>query len=216
MLFFRGLFTGTQGIHRLWAGALRLVVTLPRLVASAPRLLASLLGHITGALRLLASTPRLDARALGCSQVHTMFSPALQGVPILNTIACIILLYQWSAITATLKAGRNVLIRSDSVLRLTHPSLHSTATQIRQETSTVEDTFCCCPYYDHLDIYTSQLLKVSLNTLWCYLLCMHSNQHCEPGISSVTGIGSSFYYSRDCSPMGSTIIFFWTALAVSQ
>ena len=96
-------------------GAPRLVVGAPRLVAGAPRLVA-------GAPRLVASAPRY-------SQVHPMFSPAPQGVPKLITLTPMVLLYQSSEIPVTLKAGRNALLGSDTLLKLMYLSLHSTSSQ---------------------------------------------------------------------------------------
>jgi len=40
-----------------------------------------------------------------------------------------VLLYQSSEIPVTLKSGRNALLGSDTVLKLTHLSLHSTSSQ---------------------------------------------------------------------------------------
>ena len=101
-----------RGAPRLVAGAPRLVVGPPRLVAGAPRLVA-------GGPRLVAGAPR-------CSQVHPKFSPALRGVSKLSTITPMVLLYQSSEISVTLKAGRNALLGSDTLLKLTHLCLHST------------------------------------------------------------------------------------------
>jgi hypothetical protein len=79
--------------------------------------------------RLVVGAPRFVAGAPRCSQVHPKFSPALRGVPKLITITPMVLLYQSSEISVTLKAGRNALLGSDTLLQLTHLSLHSTSSQ---------------------------------------------------------------------------------------
>jgi len=63
------------------------------------------------------------------SQVHTKFSPALGRVPKLIAITPMVLLYQSSEIPVTPKAGRNALLGSDTLLKFTHLSLHSTSSQ---------------------------------------------------------------------------------------
>jgi len=79
---------------------------------------------IPGAFKLVVSAPRLVAGVARCSQVHPMFSPALQGVPKPITSTSMVLLYQSSEIAVTLKAGRNSLLGSDTLLKLMHLSLH--------------------------------------------------------------------------------------------
>jgi len=127
-MFFPDCSTVIRGAPRFVAGAPRLVIGAPRLVAGAPRLVA-------GAPRLVAGAPRLVAGAPRCSQVHPKFSPALRGVPKLITITPMVLLYQASEISVTPKAGRNALQRSDTLLNLTHLSLHSTSSQTLLESS---------------------------------------------------------------------------------
>ena len=61
--------------------------------------------------------------------MHTKFSPALQDILQLIAITPIVLLYQSSEIPVNLKASRNVLLSSDTLLKLTHLSLHSTSSQ---------------------------------------------------------------------------------------
>ena len=78
---------------------------------------------LPGALRLVVGAP-------GRSQVHPKFTPVLRGVPKLITITPMVLLYQSSESPVTLKAGRNALLGSDTLLKLTHLSLHSTSSQI--------------------------------------------------------------------------------------
>jgi len=46
----------------------------------------------------------------------------------------------------TLKAGRNALPLSDTLVKLTHLSLHSTSSQTLLESSSDENTFCWCTY----------------------------------------------------------------------
>jgi hypothetical protein len=127
MLFFPDCSIVIRGAPRLVAGAPRLVVGAPRLVVGAPRLVA-------GAPRLVAGAPRLVAGAPRCSQVYPKFSPALRDVPKLITITPMVLLYQSSEISVTPKAGRTALLRSDTLLKLTHLSLHSTSSQTLLET----------------------------------------------------------------------------------
>jgi len=69
------------------------------------------------------------------SQVHPKFFPAHRGVPKLITITPMVLLYQSSEISVTLKAGRNALLQSDTLLKLTHLSLHCTSSQTLLEAS---------------------------------------------------------------------------------
>jgi len=114
MLFFPDSCTVIRGAPRLVAGAPRLVVGAPRFVVGAPR-------FVVGA-------PRR-------SRVHAKFSLALRGVPKLITITHMVLLYQSSEIPDTLKAGRNALLGSDTLLKLTHRSLHSTSSQTLLESS---------------------------------------------------------------------------------
>ena len=105
--------TVIQGAPRL-VGASRLVISTPSLVVGAPR--------------LVFGAPR-------CSQVHPTFSPALQGVLKLITITPMVLLYQSSEIPVTLKAGRNALLGSETLLKLTHLRLHSISSQTLLEAS---------------------------------------------------------------------------------
>ena len=71
----------------------------------------------------------IPALVLRLSQVYPKFSPALQHVPKLITITLMVLLYLSSEIPVTPKAGRNTLLGSDSLLKLTLLSLHSTFSQ---------------------------------------------------------------------------------------
>ena len=68
-------------------------------------------------------------------QVHPKFSPALRCVPKRITITPMVLLYQSSEIPGTLKAGRNALLGSDTLLKLMLLSLHSTSSQTLLESS---------------------------------------------------------------------------------
>jgi len=98
-------------------------------IRGAPRLVA-------GALRIVASAPRLVAGAPRYSQVHPKFSLALRGVPKPLTLTPMVLLKQSSEIPDTLKASRNALLGSDTLLNLMHLSLHSTSSQTLLEAST--------------------------------------------------------------------------------
>jgi hypothetical protein len=127
-MFFRNCSTVIGGPPRLVVSAPRLVIGAPRLVVSAPR-------HVVGAPRLVVGTPRYVASAPCCSQVHPKFSPAHQGVLNLLTITPLVLLFQSPEIPLTPKAGRNTLLESDTPLKMTHLSLHSTSSQTLWETS---------------------------------------------------------------------------------
>jgi len=78
------------------------------------------------------------------SQVHPKFSPALRWVPKLITITPKVLLYEVSEIPVTPKAGRNALLGSDTLLKLTLLSLLSTSSQKLLETPSDKNTFCWC------------------------------------------------------------------------
>jgi len=69
------------------------------------------------------------------SQVLPMFSLALRGVLKLITLSPMVLQYLSSEIPGTLKAGRNSLLVTDTLLYLTHLSFHSTSSQILLESS---------------------------------------------------------------------------------
>jgi len=69
------------------------------------------------------------------SQVLPQFPPALRGVLKLITITPMVLLSQLSETPVTLKAGRNALLGSDTLLKLNHLSLHSTSSQTLLESS---------------------------------------------------------------------------------
>jgi len=78
------------------------------------------------------------------SQVLPNLSSALLGAPKPITISPMVLLYQSSEIPVTLKSGRNALLGSDTLLKLTHLSLHSTSSQTLLEASSDWNTFCWC------------------------------------------------------------------------
>ena len=104
---------------------------LPGQLSALPDLLpaqADVLRLVVGAHRLVAAAPR-------CSRVLPTISPALRGVPKPITIALIVLLYQSSEIPVTMKAHRNALQGSNTLLKLTHLSLHSTSSQTLLEAS---------------------------------------------------------------------------------
>jgi hypothetical protein len=121
MLFFPDCCTVIQGAPRLVACAPRLVTCTPRHVACTPRIVAGAPRHIGGA-------PR-------CSKVHSTLSPAPQRVLIPPTIAPRVLLYESSEIPVTLKASWNEHLGSDTLLKLTHLSLHSTSPKALLEAS---------------------------------------------------------------------------------
>jgi len=107
----------------------------PRLVAGAPRAVVSAFRLVAGTLRCSQDCPWRSQACRHCFQVHPMFSPALRGVPKPITITPMVLLYQSSEIPGTLKAGRNALLGSDTLLKLMHLSLHSTFSQTLLESS---------------------------------------------------------------------------------
>jgi len=100
----------------------------PRPVTGAPSLVA-------GAPRCSQDCPRRSQACHRCSQVHPKFSLALRHVPKPITVTPMVLLYQSSEIPVTLKAGRNALLQSGTLLKLTHLSLHSTSSQTLLESS---------------------------------------------------------------------------------
>jgi len=99
------------------------------------QVLPGLLSALPGALRLVVGASSHVAGAPRCSHVHSKFSPAIRGVPKPITITPMVLLYHSSEIPVTLKAGRNALLESDTLLQLTLLSLHSTSSQILLEAS---------------------------------------------------------------------------------
>ena len=107
------------------------VLALPDMLSALPDLwsaLPDLWSALPGLSPALPGAPR-------CSQVLPKFSPALRGVPNLFTTTPMELLYQSSEIPVTVKASRNALLGSDTLLQLTHLSLHSTSSQILLESS---------------------------------------------------------------------------------
>jgi len=137
------------GAPRLVIGALWLVISAPWLVIGAPWLVIGppwlVIGaprHVIGASRHVIGAPRLVIGVPWCSQVHPKFSLALRGVSKLISITPMVLLYESSVITATLKASRNALLGSDSLLKLTHLSVHFTSSQTLREAPSDENTFC--------------------------------------------------------------------------
>ena len=123
------------GAPRLVAGAPKLVAGAPWFVAGVPRLVTGASRPVTGALWLVNGAPRLVAGTRRSCQVHPVFSPALRGVPKLITITSLAHLYMSWEILVTQKAGRNVLLGSATLLKLTHLSLHSTSCQTLLEAS---------------------------------------------------------------------------------
>jgi len=113
-------FEVLPGLSPALPGAARLVVGAPRLVIGAPRLVVGAPGLVAGSPRLVVGAPRLVAGAPRCSQVHPTFSPAHRGVPKHITITPMVVLYQSPEIPLTPKPGRNALLGSDTLLKLTH------------------------------------------------------------------------------------------------
>jgi len=133
MGFFPDCSTVVRGAPRLVAGA-------PSPVAGTPRL-------VTGAPRCSQDCSRCSQTCRWCCHVHPKFSPALWDVPIPLTVTPMVLLYHSSEIPVTLKASRNALLGSDTLLKLTHLSLHSTSSQTLLEASRDQNTFCWCNVY---------------------------------------------------------------------
>jgi len=130
-----GLSSALPGAPMLVVSARRLVIGAPRLVVGAPRLVIGAPRIVVSALRLVVGAPRLVVGAPRCSQVQPMFFLALLGVLKRIPITTMVLLYQSSEMTVTLKAGRNALLGSETLLKLTHLSLHSTSSQSLLEAS---------------------------------------------------------------------------------
>ena len=74
--------------------------------------------------------------------MHPKFSLVLGGVLKFITITPMVLLYQSSEIPGTLKASRNALLRSDTLLKLTHLSLHSASSLSLLEAASDYNTLC--------------------------------------------------------------------------
>jgi hypothetical protein len=162
---------------------------------------------VVSAYRLVSGTP-------WCFQGHPMLFPVLRGVPKLITITPIVLLYQSSEISVTLKASRNALLPSDPLLKLTHLSLHTTSCQTLLETPRdsqrlkyillmhladeaytenciiPRSTVSCCHPVSHLTSLISQLTLVYLTL---YISIMHVNQWIESQLRLHLSLG---YISR--------------------
>jgi hypothetical protein len=149
MVFFPDCFTEIQHASKLVVGAPSLVVGTPRQVVGTPRLIVIALrlvvsahtsvadasGLVTSGSRFAASASRLVAATPRCSQVQWKFSPALRGVSNLITITLMILQCQFSEIPVTAKASRNAFWDSDTLLKFTHLSLHSSSSPTLLEAS---------------------------------------------------------------------------------
>jgi len=85
--------------------------------------------------RVVGSTLMILISALRYTQVHPKCCTLPQGDPKRMTNAPMILLIQALEIAVTLKAGRNALQVSATLLRLMHLTLHSTPSQTLLEAS---------------------------------------------------------------------------------
>ena len=83
----------------------------------------------SGCKRFVPGTSESSQECSSYFQVHWRFSPVFRGVPELITITHRVLLYHWSAIAVTLKAGWNAILRFHTLQKLMHLSLHSTSSQ---------------------------------------------------------------------------------------
>jgi len=88
--------------------------------------------------------PRLLSVLPGSLQVPSGLSSILPHVHKLFTITPMVLLYQSAEIPVTLKASWNTLLWSDTLLKLTLPSLHSKSSQTLLEAPCDYNTFCWC------------------------------------------------------------------------
>jgi len=93
--------------------------------------------HVADAPRLVVCTPRRF-------QLHIQYSLVLRGVSNFITITSLVLLFQSSEISVTAKAAWSALLGSDTLLNLTHPSLHSTSCQTLLVAPSNSNTFCWC------------------------------------------------------------------------
>jgi hypothetical protein len=107
----------------------------PRIVIVTPRLVVSTTRHVVGAPRLVTGTSRLVAGTPRCYQVYTKIPSALRGVAKLITNTHMVCLYQSLELPWTPMASPNALFGSDTLLKLTHLSLHSTSSQTLLEGS---------------------------------------------------------------------------------
>ena len=105
--------------------------------------------------RLLYCDSRCSQTCSRCSQVCHRRSQVLPGLS--SALPGLSL-----ALPVTLKAGRNALLRSDTLLKLTHLSLHSTSSQTLLKASSDKNTFCwwILPLY-YSTIWTSTFATVS-------------------------------------------------------
>jgi len=165
---------------------------LPGLSAALPGLSSAL----PDAPSLVIWTPVCVAGAPVHSQVHPKLFPALWGVPKLMAITTMVLLYQSSKILVTPKAGRNALLGSYSLLKLTHRRLHSTSSQTLPEARRDWNTFswwvpgfmksvCLC--------HNAQIGRDQVMSNW-YIPCGKNLE--------VLGIASAAASSCRCSPAG--------------
>jgi len=151
----------------------KVVVGAPMIVVGASIIVVSTSILDVGTSILVMGAPRVVAGAPRCSDVQVKFSPALRVIARLITIAPKILLYQSSEIPVTLKARRNTLIGSDTLLKLKHLSLHATSSQTLLQAPTGYNKFCWCrvpcpvmpPFRSAAFRLTATRVKASISTV---------------------------------------------------
>jgi len=94
-------------------------------------------------------------------------SLALPGILKPITITPMLLLYSSSEIPVTPKAGRNALLQSDTLLKLTYLSLHSTSSQTLLGAPSDKNTFSWCAGW------VKAAIKSSNQTLFRVVYCRH-------------------------------------------
>jgi len=135
MSFFPDCSTVIRGATRLVAGAPRCSQACRRRSQACHRRSQTCRRRSQTGCRRSQACRRRSQTCRRRSQVHPKFSPALRGVLKLITITPMALLYQSSEIPVTPKAGRNALLRSDTLLKLTRLSLLSASSQTLLEAS---------------------------------------------------------------------------------
>lgn len=74
-----------------------------------------------------------------------------------------VILHQSSEIPVPLKAGRNAVLRFNTLLNLTHHSLHCTGSQTLLYASSDWTTYCCCRHYMPYDNVANLVTELKMN-----------------------------------------------------
>jgi len=123
-----GMLPALQGASKRFIGTLRLIIGVSRFVLSSTR--------------LVASSSRCFQCFLWCSKVFPNLSQSLPWFSCTSHWRSQLFLYQSLELSITMKASRNALLRSDTLLKLMHLSLHSMSSQTLLEAPSDWNTFC--------------------------------------------------------------------------